>query len=212
MSLRPLALVAALALAIATPAAAKTPFLENQAGAIEGWDPVTYFTTGKPRPGSFVLRFKHSGTVWHFVSKENREKFKASPESYEPQYGGWCAKAMAEGLVHHGEPKIWLLLEGKLYFFEDEATRKAWTADSAEMIAEADEAWPAIADRLAHPEREQVERRKAHARTVVLDADAGGSLAIHGSDDDEDDDEAEEDDEKARRRSRLLRRLRRRQR
>jgi hypothetical protein len=206
MIMRPLALVAALALAISSPVAAKTPFMENQAGAIEGWDPVTYFTTGKPLPGSFVLRFKHSGTVWHFVSKENREKFKASPEAYEPQYGGWCAKAMAEGLVHHGEPKIWLLVEGKLYFFEDEPAKTAWTAGQAAMIAQADEAWPAIADRLAHPEREQVERRKDHARTIVLDAKAGGKIAI--LDDDDTGAEEDEEEEKPRRRRRRRRRRR----
>src|SRR5438105_4719456 len=62
--------------------------------AIEGYDPVAYFTLSKAVKGSKDVALFHQGITYHFSSAANKEEFKKNPSKYEPQYGGWCAYAM----------------------------------------------------------------------------------------------------------------------
>ena len=93
--------VLALAWLVALPALAAKDAVNTKgfgnSAAIKGYDTVAYFTESKPVKGSEEFTTQWHGATWQFSSKENLELFKANPDKYAPQYGGYCAWAMADG-------------------------------------------------------------------------------------------------------------------
>lgn len=114
--------------------------------AIQGYDPVSYFSNS-PKEGKKELSHTHKGVTYHFVSQANLNKFKSTPTKYEPQYGGWCAYALAKG---GGKvkinPKSYKIISGKLYLFYNAFpggdTLKKWNKESdTSQIQTANKAW-----------------------------------------------------------------------
>jgi YHS domain-containing protein len=116
-------------------------FIKNGA-AIRGYDAVAYFTAGKPVKGD--AKFAHSwrGAAWQFSSARNLELFKANPEKYAPQYGGYCAYGMAKGYKATTEPDAWSIVGGKLYLNYDLDIQKTWNKDQPGYIKKAEVNWP----------------------------------------------------------------------
>jgi YHS domain-containing protein len=114
--------------------------------AIHGYDPVAYFEDGAPREGSGDFELEWRGATWRFASAEHRERFRADPESFAPQYGGYCAYAVAKGGTANGAPRLWSIVGGKLYLNLNPDVQKLWDADRAGYIAKADANWPGIVD------------------------------------------------------------------
>jgi len=85
--------------------------------AIKGYDPVAYFTDGKPVPGRAEFELEWDDRRWRFASAEHRDLFKASPVRYAPQFGNYCAMALALNQVVAADPENWLISDGKLYIF-----------------------------------------------------------------------------------------------
>jgi YHS domain-containing protein len=112
--------------------------------AIGGYDAVAYFEAGKPMAGSAALTTEWKGAVWRFASQENLDKFRRSPESYAPQYGGYCAFAVANGATAKGEPEIWRIVDNKLYLNYSADVQKTWQQDIPGNIAKADGNWPGV--------------------------------------------------------------------
>ncbi|HVU54517.1 MAG TPA: YHS domain-containing (seleno)protein [Puia sp.] len=113
--------------------------------AIEGYDPVAYFSTGNAVEGSKEYMYTVDGATYRFVSARNRDLFKAAPAKYRPQYGGWCAYAMgAKGEKVEVDPKTFKVLDGKLYLFYNKYfnnTLKSWNKDEANLKVKADANW-----------------------------------------------------------------------
>ena len=108
-------LAAAAAFSLANPI---SPVLsQNVPLAIKGYDPVAYFTVGKPTPG--LPEFEHDWDErrYRFANAGNRELFKADPVRYAPQFGNFCAMALAKGMVVVADPENWLITDGRLYVF-----------------------------------------------------------------------------------------------
>jgi hypothetical protein len=84
------------------------------------------------------------GGEWRFASAESRARFLESPERYAPQYGGYCAWAMARGEAVSSDPEAWSIVEGKLYLNYSASVQKQWEAARDESIRKADAAWPAV--------------------------------------------------------------------
>src|SRR3954453_18095032 len=84
-------------------------FIKGDA-AIRGYDPVAYFKAGKPVMGSKDFVYQWKGANWYFASQENLDAFKASPEKYAPQYGGYCAYGLADGHKAPTEPDAWTIV------------------------------------------------------------------------------------------------------
>lgn len=138
------ALVAVFALA-ALPAFAVDPVNTSLFGvAMDGYDPVSYFTTGKPMKGTKAHSLEHAGATWRFASAENLALFRAAPARYMPQYGGYCAWAVSEGYTADGDPAIWKIVDGKLYLNYNQDVANKWLADMAGHIQRADANWPKI--------------------------------------------------------------------
>jgi len=122
----------------------KEQVYQTKAGAISGYDPVAYFTDGQAVKGEKSLSYDWEYASWYFASTENLETFKADPEQYAPQYGGYCAYAVANGYTAKSDPDAWKIVDGKLYLNYDKNIRKKWEAQQAEFIKSGDANWPKV--------------------------------------------------------------------
>ena len=116
--------------------------------ALNGYDTVAYFTVGKATKGKKEFVAEYKGAKWLFVSAENRDLFNADPEKYAPQYGGYCAWAVAHGSPAPGSPKVWKIVDNKLYVNYDKSIGKKWAKDIPALIKRGDENWPEVQERL----------------------------------------------------------------
>lgn len=112
--------------------------------AISGYDPVSYVTEGKAVKGSKSHTYKWNGAKWRFSSAENRDAFAQNPEFYAPQFGGYCAWAVAKNQLVKVNPKIFVVHEGKAYLFYNNDTREKWQADVAGNIALGNQNYPTL--------------------------------------------------------------------
>jgi len=112
--------------------------------AVGGYDPVAYFTQNKPVKGKPSIALNHGGAQWHFASTANRDAFKADPEKYAPQYGGYCAWAVSQGYTAKGEPEVWKIVDGKLYLNFSRGVQKRWQRDIPGNIQSANGNWPSV--------------------------------------------------------------------
>lgn len=112
--------------------------------ALDGYDPVAYFTEGRPVEGRADLRHEWNGAVWHFSRTEHRDLFAADPGKYAPQYGGYCAWAVSQGYTADADPDAWKIVDGKLYLNYDLEVQKRWEQDVPGNIRKADENWPRL--------------------------------------------------------------------
>lgn len=116
--------------------------------AIDGYDPVAYFTQNKAVKGNKNFAVSADGVIYHFSSQANKDLFVKTPAKYEPQYGGWCAYAMgAKGTKVEIDPKTFKILNGKLYLFYNKTftnTLPLWNKDEANLKSKADNNWQQI--------------------------------------------------------------------
>ncbi|HHG89772.1 MAG TPA: YHS domain-containing protein [Devosia sp.] len=125
-------------------AASNKVFVNSAGVAINGTDPVAYFSEDKPVEGSADFATEWMGAAWHFSSAENRDLFVGAPEDYAPQYGGYCAFAVASGYTASTVPEAWTIHNGKLYLNFSLGVRERWRKDMDNLIARADENWPGV--------------------------------------------------------------------
>jgi len=112
--------------------------------AVKGYDMVAYFTQHKPVKGSSSYKHTWKDAQWRFSSQENLDLFKANPEQYAPQYGGYCAWAVAHNSTAGIDPKAWKIIEGNLYLNYSLKIQKQWSEDIPGYIEKADANWPAV--------------------------------------------------------------------
>ena len=112
--------------------------------AIDGTDPVAYFTEGRPVKGSRAYSYTWNGATWRFASAHNRDLFAANPERYAPQYGGYCAWAVSQGYTAGIDPSAWKIVDGKLYLNYSKGVQAKWLANTKDLIRQADRNWPKI--------------------------------------------------------------------
>ena len=130
---------------IAVAASEKTPVAAvNAAGdiGVKGYDPVAYFTLGQPTPGLDQYTYRWKGAIYRFASADNLKRFKADPEKYLPQYGGYCAYAMAINRIADIDPSRWAIVDGKLYLNNNFLSYHLWSLNKSGNIAAADHNWP----------------------------------------------------------------------
>jgi len=130
----------------ALPAQAKDPVYTGTFSslAVSGYDPVAYFTQGRPVEGSGDLEYEWNGATWRFSTLENLAAFKADPEAYAPQYGGYCAWAVSQGYTAKSEPEAWRIVDDKLYLNYSKAVQQQWVEDIPGNITKADANWPKV--------------------------------------------------------------------
>lgn len=112
--------------------------------ALGGHDCVAYFKQNAATKGDATLTEKYLGASWSFSSQQNLDEFKADPDAFIPQYGGYCAFSVAKDKLFKGDPTVWAVENGKLYINFNKALHSLWLARKEEMIDKADSHWPAI--------------------------------------------------------------------
>src|SRR5262249_32834265 len=159
MSFRPSSLVSLAAVALVaggfmfTPALAVVPGsasavdTDDKGLGLQGYDAVAYFTGGKPQKGSPKFKIKHDGVTYYFASAEHLRQFKANPDAYLPQFGGFCAIGTANGHKFEGDPNVWRIVDQKLYLNNNPDVGKRWSQDIPGNISRADDNWPQIKDK-----------------------------------------------------------------
>jgi YHS domain-containing protein len=109
----------------------------------KGYDVVNYFTDGKPAQGRDSYTVEYAGVKWQFVSAEHRDQFKASPQKYVPQYGGFCSWGVANGKLFDVDPVTgWRIVDGKLYMNFNADIQKVFDRDPQGFIKRANANWP----------------------------------------------------------------------
>ena len=122
-----------------------TPPVYTEGGiAIDGTDPVGYFKEGKPVAGDASITHDWNGATWRFSSVENRDAFASDPETYAPQYGGYCAYAVSEGYTASPVPEAWKIVDGKLYLNFSRGIQNRWERDIPGRIAAGNANWPSV--------------------------------------------------------------------
>lgn len=124
--------------------AATPPVFATDGVAINGYDPVAYFTDGEPISGDPSFVSDWGGVKLRFVSAENKALFDADPETYTPKYGGYCAYAVSQGYTASTDPDAWTVLEGRLYLNYSKSVRRTWLQDTQGYITAADRNWPGV--------------------------------------------------------------------
>lgn len=139
-------------------AALKHYNLGKQRLAVQGYDPVAYFAEGggKARKGSPRFTATHRGVTYRFADQKNLERFRKTPDKFEPAYGGWCAYAMRAGDKVEVDAESFLIQDGRLMLFYNgffNNTRKSWSkGDTKAQAKKADGAWKKISGESARPE------------------------------------------------------------
>jgi enamine deaminase RidA (YjgF/YER057c/UK114 family) len=121
--------------------------------SISGYDPVAYFTDGKPVPGKTEFEYLWHKLRWRFANGEHRDLFAKDPDHYTPQYDGYCAMGAAAGEAAHKDtvdPEAWAIVDGKLYLTHMRQAMDDWRQNPAEYVKRANENWAAVKD-LAEP-------------------------------------------------------------
>ena len=148
--------------------------------SISGYDPVAYFTDGKPLPGLSEFEYAWHNARWRFASATHRDLFVKDSEHYAPQYDGYCAMGVASQQPHKDtvDPNAWAIVDGKLYLTHTTRALAAWEEKAAENIKRADQNWSTV-ERQAEP---AVVGPPCHATppSVVISFKHGGRQLLVG--------------------------------
>jgi len=127
---------------------AQSNIYQKNGQAVDGYDVVAYFD-GTATMGSNDYSFEYEGVTYLFSSEKNKTAFKENPEKYLPEYGGYCAYAVAKkGEKVSINPKSFLVENDKLYLFYNSwgvNTLKKWNKEGSEPLKKlADQNWEQI--------------------------------------------------------------------
>jgi hypothetical protein len=124
----------------------QTPGSINAANgvAIQGYDAVAYFAQQQAVKGQRTFSHEWRGVRWQFASADNRDRFAASPESFAPQFGGFCAYGVSRGYAVDIDPAAFSVVDGKLYLNYSRRVQATWNQDRAGYIEKARRNWPKV--------------------------------------------------------------------
>lgn len=152
--------------------------------AIDGYDPVSYFTDPEPQPGKPDYEYDWGGVPWYFENPGNRDVFMRNPQIYAPQFGGHCVTSLSRGYLSDGKPRLYLVRALKLYFFYSTANRDAFQLSPEATLMGAAENWtkllPTLVGPGAHPAADAASAASDGANGT--DASAAASVAPPGAD------------------------------
>jgi hypothetical protein len=109
--------------------------------ALRGYDPVAYFTDGRPVQGDPRFWYEFDDTVYLFASAEHRTAFIGDPDHFAPQFRGFCAISISEGGHDEGQPDYWKIIDGTLFVFGKSFGPEAFAKDAAAITAQARANW-----------------------------------------------------------------------
>ena len=108
---------------------------------LKGYDPVAYFTDGKPVPGKPGIKADYQGVTYRFASEDHRRLFIANPAKFAPQFGGWCSNGMVYAIPLGGEPQNFKIIDGRLYVFGGNRSKLYFEMDQEKNLKLAESYW-----------------------------------------------------------------------
>jgi len=144
--------LALLTLVLTLPLTAETKSLQNldKSGvAIQGYDPVAFFTDSKPVKGKEGFLARHNGAIYYFASKDHRDLFKADPAKYEPVFGGYCAFGVSRNKLVEIDVDAFQIVDGRLLLQYSKGVRDSFNKDAKGNLAKAHTNWPALVEKNA---------------------------------------------------------------
>jgi len=122
--------------------------LVNVAGAsgiaVDGYDPVAFFTDKKPMNGDPSISTTYKAAKYFFASKEHKAMFEADPDKYVPQFGGYCAYGVAVNALFPVDINTWQVRNGKLYLNLNPEILKLFNKDFEGHVVKAEKNWPEL--------------------------------------------------------------------
>jgi YHS domain-containing protein len=112
--------------------------------ALHGFDPVAYFTAGRPIQGQAELAAVHEGAAYYFASQQNLDAFRKDPARYAPAFGGFCAYGVSAGRKFDGDPRFWKIAGGRLYLNLSREVADRFEKDVPGNVAKAEQQWRKI--------------------------------------------------------------------
>jgi len=143
-------LLSLLAVGLALPAIAQTKTLLNldKSGvAIQGYDPVAFFTDNKPVKGDPAIVIKRDGAIYFFASKEHKAQFAKDPAKYEPVFGGYCAYGVSRNKLVEIDVEAFQIVDGRLLLQYSKGVRDDFNKDSKGNLAKAEKNWPGLVEK-----------------------------------------------------------------
>jgi YHS domain-containing protein len=124
--------------------------VDSQGVEAHGYDPVAFFTVGKAVKGDPKYQSSYGGAIYYFQSSANKDAFDKDPGKYAPQYGGYCAMAMALGKLEDADPNYFLVYDGKLLLQKNEKAHMMFTQDPTGNTMKADQNWAKLQQAATH--------------------------------------------------------------
>jgi YHS domain-containing protein len=115
--------------------------------AIQGYDPVAFFTDGKPVRGDAKFPARHKGAIYYFASKEHLALFKAEPTKYEPAFGGYCAYGVSREKLVEVDVNAFQIVDGKLLLQYSKGVRDNFNKDTKGNLSKAEKNWPGLVEK-----------------------------------------------------------------
>jgi YHS domain-containing protein len=143
-------LSAILLFTLALPALAQSKSLLNldkSGAAIQGYDPVAFFTDHKPVKGKPELGVRHNGAAYYFASREHRDLFKSDPAKYEPVFGGYCAYGVSRNKLVEIDVEAFQIVDGKLLLQYSKGVRDDFNKDTKGNFTKAESNWPGLVEK-----------------------------------------------------------------
>ena len=135
---------------VATSALAETKSLQNLDKnnlAIQGYDPVAFFTENKAIKGKPEFKSSHEGAMYLFASAENKKLFEKEPSKYRPAFGGFCAFGVSRNKLVEIDPEAFQIVDGHLLLQYSKGVRNDFNKDVHGNLAKANQNWPALVER-----------------------------------------------------------------
>jgi len=140
--------VATLALPLFAQSETKTLVNVDDSGvAIQGYDPVAFFTDNKPVKGDQKFLFKHDGAIYYFASKEQKNLFKADPAKYTPEFGGYCAYGVSRNKLAKIDVDAFQIVDGKLLLQYSKGIRDDFNEDAKGNLVKANANWTGLVEK-----------------------------------------------------------------
>jgi YHS domain-containing protein len=112
--------------------------------ALQGYDPVAYFTDGRPEKGVAEFSASFDGATYWFKNTEHKALFTADPDHYAPRFNGYCTIMVSRGIKYEANPEMWAIADGKLWVFGGPRAMSSFREQTADVIAKAAENWPDV--------------------------------------------------------------------
>jgi YHS domain-containing protein len=115
--------------------------------ALQGYDPVAFFTQKRPVAGSPDITASYQGATYHFSTIDNKKVFEQAPEEYAPAFGGFCAYAVSQGGTAPVDISTWQILHGRLVLNKNPDVARSFNQDREARYQKAVANWPGIVEK-----------------------------------------------------------------